>query len=86
MRKRAKELALRGELIKRLNLEIDLVEIVRRARLTKLVTKIALSKFQRSLIPSFRNYNLNKKDLNRCEKMQKQTLKKYPVDVYLPTF
>ena len=45
LRERQKELHQRDELLSRLNLEIDLVEIVKRARLTKLMAKIGLSKF-----------------------------------------
>ena len=86
MQRKIKVVKQREELLSRLNLEIDLVEIVRRARLTKFISQITLSKFQRSLIPSFKNYNLNSEDTFRVEKLQTQTVRTYPVDLYLKDF
>ena len=39
------------------------------------MSRIALKKYQKQLIPSFKNYNLNLKKWNRTEKLKKRALK-----------
>lgn len=56
-------------------------ELVRNQRIGKYLSQISLHKFQRSLIPSFKNYILNKKHSKRAMKLRVKTLKTYPVDL-----
>lgn len=43
-------------------METDIVQIVELLRLTKFLTKLKLKRHQKKLVPSFRQYNLDKYD------------------------
>ena len=45
-----------------------------------------MHKFQRSLIPSFKYYNLNKKKSNLAAKMQLKSMKTYPAETLVRDF
>ena len=47
------------ELRQRLNFELDIVELIKSARYSRVLSKIKIKKIQRALISSFKNYNMN---------------------------
>ena len=81
--KRERELKNLEELTKRLNLELDVHEMVRNQRVGKLLAQINLHKFQRSFVPSFKNYNLNKGDYKRATKLKAKALTTYPIELLI---
>ena len=68
------------ELRSRLNYEIDLVELIKSARYSRVLSKIKLKKLQRSLIGSFKNYNMNTNKPFRVEKLKAKMFKKHNLD------
>jgi len=50
------------------------------------VSQIVLHRFQRSLIPSFTNYNLNPKKHKLADKLQMKRYTTYPTDLVLSRF
>ena len=55
----SKQLQLMHEMRQRLNFELDIVELIKSARYSRVLSKIKLKKIQRTLISSFKNYNMN---------------------------
>ena len=68
------------ELRQRLNYELDIVELIRSTRYSRVLSKIKLKKIQRSLIGSFKNYNMNSEKPFRVEKLRAKVAKKYDLD------
>ena len=50
------------------------------------MSQIVLHRFQRSLIPSFTNYNLNPKKHKLADKLQMKRYTTYPTDLVLSRF
>jgi len=85
-KKRAKMLERFYELRSRLNHEIDMLEVVRVMREAHLVSQVVLHKMHRYFIPSFKNYNLNKEDVDRSVHIKARALKQYSTDVLMQQF
>lgn len=74
------------ELVKRLNNEFDMLEMARVLREARFVSQVVLHKFHRFYIPSFKNYNLNKKDVDRSVLMRARSLKMQTSDNLMKNF
>ena len=81
MKKYQKKLNYWKELRKRLYYELDIFGLINSGRYASLMSRIALKKYQKQLIPSFKNYNLNMKKWNRTEKLKKRALKKETLEL-----
>ena len=64
----------------RLNFELDIVELIKSARYSRVLSKIKLKKIQRSLISSFKNYNMNTEKPFRAQQLRAKAAKKYELD------
>ena len=85
-KKREKTLYRFNELRQRLNHEFDMLEMVRISREARLVSQVVLHKLHHFFIPSFKNYNLNKKDVDRSIKMRARKFKKQPSENLMTKF
>ena len=63
-----------------------MLEMVRISREARLVSQVVLHKLHHFFIPSFKNYNLNKKDVDRSIKMRARKFKKQPSENLMTKF
>ena len=68
------------ELRKRLNNELDIIQLIKSARYSRVLSKIKLKKLQRILIGSFKNYVINYNKPYRAERVKAKLLKKSKLD------
>ena len=68
-RKMKVKLDIMAEMRNRLNLELDIIQLIKSARYSRVVTKLKIKKLQRTLIGSFKNYIMNANKPFRADRL-----------------